>query len=333
MMRPSATSIPPSASQPTRCSAWRFLTLMQFREGLSDRQATEAVRTRIGWKYLLALDLADPGFDHSVPREFRAHLLEHQAGERLLARVLEAGLLKARGRQRTDSRHVLAAARDLNRVELRAETLRAALNAIPAVAADWLQRLAGPKWHKRYDHRVEERACRGAGPSATPMWRRSGRMASGFWIHSPPRTHDPRPPDCPRSRCCAASGSGISSVSTRIAIRESRQRSRCGPCRAVVWTTGSSPPTMLMSAPRRLARRTFPRANPHVALGRARHFTPISSTASGRLPCIGASVHPRGALTSSRTLGRVSDGRRNRCCDDLECLAQIYWTRIAGIDL
>src|SRR5215212_737857 len=102
---------------------WRLalVTLMQFREGLSDRQAAEAVRGRIDWKYLLALDLADPGFDHSVLCEFRGRLLEHGAGERLLGRILDAaregGLLKARGRQRTDSTHVLAAVRDLNRVE------------------------------------------------------------------------------------------------------------------------------------------------------------------------------------------------------------------------
>lgn len=146
----------PALGQPAY-APWRLalVTLMQFREGLSDRQAAEAVRARIDWKYVLALALADPGFDHSVLCEFRARLLEHQAGERLLTRVLdvarEAGLLRTRGRQRTDSTHVLAAVRDLNRVELLAETLRAALNTISAVAAAWLQRLAGPDWHKRYD--------------------------------------------------------------------------------------------------------------------------------------------------------------------------------------
>jgi transposase len=159
----------PAFGQPAY-APWRLalVTLMQFRENLSDRQATEAVRARIDWKYLLALELADPGFDHSVLCEFRTRLLEHEAGERLLTRVLdaahEAGLLKARGRQRTDSTHVLAAVRDLNRVELLAETLRAALNAISAVAAHWLQHLAGPEWHKRYDRRVEEARLPQSGP-------------------------------------------------------------------------------------------------------------------------------------------------------------------------
>src|SRR3954453_4559721 len=92
-------------------------------------------------KYLLALDLADAGFDHTVLCEFRARLLAGDAAECLLARMLDvahdAGLLKARGRQRTDSTHVLAAVRALNRLELLAETLRAALNAIAGVAPDW----------------------------------------------------------------------------------------------------------------------------------------------------------------------------------------------------
>ena len=102
----------PALGQPAY-APWRLalVTLMQFREGLSDRQAAEAVRARIDWKYLLALELADPGFDHSVLCEFRGRLIEQDAAERLLARVLdtarEGGLLKARGRQRTDSTHVL----------------------------------------------------------------------------------------------------------------------------------------------------------------------------------------------------------------------------------
>ena len=104
----------PKLGQPAY-APWRLalVTLMQFREGLSDRQAADAVRGRIDWKYLLALDLADAGFDFSVLCEFRGRLLQHAAAERLLARLLDAaregGLLKARGRSRTDSTHVLAA--------------------------------------------------------------------------------------------------------------------------------------------------------------------------------------------------------------------------------
>src|SRR3954454_20911594 len=159
----------PKLGQPAY-APWRLalVTLMQFREGLSDRQAAEAVRGRIDWKYLLALDLADAGFDFSVLCEFRTRLLHHEATERLLARVLDAarddGLLKARGRQRTDSTHMLAAVRDLNRLELLGETLRAALNAIASTAPDWLHSLAPPEWHARYDRRVEDVRLPDAGP-------------------------------------------------------------------------------------------------------------------------------------------------------------------------
>ena len=149
---------------------WRLalVTLMQFREGLSDRQAAEAVRGRIDWKHLLALELTDAGFDFSILCEFRARLLEHGATERLLARLLDAaregGLLRARGRQRTDSTHVLAAVRDLNRLELLGETMRATLNGIAVAAPGWLRAVAPPEWHERYDRRVEDMRLPDAGP-------------------------------------------------------------------------------------------------------------------------------------------------------------------------
>src|SRR3954470_3472967 len=173
----------PRRGQPAY-TPWRLalVTLLQFREGLSDRQAAEAVRARIDWKYLLALDLADAGFDHTVLCEFRARLLAGDAAERLLVRMLDvardAGLLKARGRQRTDSTHVLAAVRDLNRVELVAETLRAALNAIAGVAPDWLRALAPPEWHARYDRRIEDMRLPETGPKRDAFVSQVG--ADGF---------------------------------------------------------------------------------------------------------------------------------------------------------
>jgi transposase len=141
---------------------WRLalVTLLQFRENLPDRQAAEAVRARIDWKYLLGLELDDPGFDHSVLCEFRARLVGGGAEERLLHELLEAcqarGLLKARGRQRTDSTRVLASIRALNRLELVGETLRAALNELATVAPDWLRDVAPKDWYGRYAHRVED---------------------------------------------------------------------------------------------------------------------------------------------------------------------------------
>ena len=96
------------------------VSVLQFAEQLSDQQAADAVRSRIEWKYLLALPLEDDGFDASVLSEFRTRLLhgeaEHLLLETLLTLLQEHGLLKARGTQRTDSTHVLAAIRTLHRV-------------------------------------------------------------------------------------------------------------------------------------------------------------------------------------------------------------------------
>src|SRR2546423_528432 len=141
---------------------WRLalVTIMQFRENLADRQAAEAVRARIDWKYLLSLELTDPGFDFSVLSEFRDRLLAGSAEEVLLDKLLERcralGLLKARGQQRTDSTHVLAAIQVLNRLELVAETLRAALNDLATVAPARLQALIPLAWYERYGKRIEQ---------------------------------------------------------------------------------------------------------------------------------------------------------------------------------
>ena len=80
----------PTHGQPAE-SPWRLalITVLQFAEALSDRQAAEAVRARLDWKYLLGLPVEDPGFDASVLCEFRARLLEGGAEQRLLDVLLE----------------------------------------------------------------------------------------------------------------------------------------------------------------------------------------------------------------------------------------------------
>src|SRR6202051_4374256 len=134
-------------------------TVLPFVEGLSDRQAADAVRGRIDWKYALGLSLIDPGFDHTVLSEFRSRLIEGDAErlllDTLLQRLRDHGLVKAKGRQRTDSTHVLAAVRGLNRLERAGETVRAALNELATVAPGWLQTLAPAVWYERYGRRVE----------------------------------------------------------------------------------------------------------------------------------------------------------------------------------
>jgi transposase len=137
-----------------------MVTVMQFAENLTDRQAADAVRGRIDWKYCLGLDLTDPGFDFSVLSQFRTRLVTHDlegmAFEILLDRLVELGLVTARGRQRTDATHVVAAVRDLNRLEMVGETLRAALEALAAAAPQWLTSQIDAEAIKRYGTRIDE---------------------------------------------------------------------------------------------------------------------------------------------------------------------------------
>ena len=155
-----------------------LITVLQFLEGLSDRQAAEAVRARIDWKYLLCLDLEDPGFDYSILCEFRARLLageaEHRLFDQVLACLREHKLVKARLRQRTDSTHVVAAVRDLNRLERVVETLRATLNVLATVAPDWVRAQVPAEWVDRYARRAEDYRLPAEAPARERLAERVG---------------------------------------------------------------------------------------------------------------------------------------------------------------
>ncbi len=151
----------PTRGQPAQ-EPWRLalVTVMQYAEGLTDRQAADAVRTRLDWKYALSLELTHPGFDFSVLSEFRSRLLANGAERRLFDLLLEhcreRGWLKAIGKQRTDSTHVLAAIRTLRRLECVGETMRHALNVLAEVAPDWLLEQMDPEWAERYRRRFSD---------------------------------------------------------------------------------------------------------------------------------------------------------------------------------
>ena len=144
----------PSRGQPAE-APWRLaiVVVLQYVEGLTDRQAAEAVRGRIDWKYALGLELSDPGFDASVLSEFRERLVAGQAETLLLDVLLERckqrGWLKAGGKQRSDSTHVLACVRSLSNLECVGETLRATLDDMARVAPDWLASQITPEWFER----------------------------------------------------------------------------------------------------------------------------------------------------------------------------------------
>lgn len=140
--------------------ALALVTALQYAEDLTDRQAAAMVARAIDWKYAVGLELTDPGFHPALLSKFRARLVEHgveeQVFDRLLAVLTSKGLLKAGGKQRTDSTHVISAVRDLNRLELAGESVRACLEALTAAAPRWLTgAIDVPQWAHRYGPRVD----------------------------------------------------------------------------------------------------------------------------------------------------------------------------------
>ncbi len=136
-----------------------LVSIMQFSEGLTDRQAADAVRGRIEWKYALGLELTDSGFDYSVLSEFRSRLIsggrEMQLLDTLLTVCGEKGWIKGTGKCRTDSTHILAAIRKMNHLECVGETLRHALEVLSVACPDWLRRQVEDDWFERYGSRIE----------------------------------------------------------------------------------------------------------------------------------------------------------------------------------
>jgi transposase len=151
----------PTHGPPAR-PPWRLalVTILPFAEGLSNRHAAHAVRRRIDWKYVLRLERTAPGFDASVLRECRARLIAGAAEYLLFATLLiwcrNRPRIRARGRQRTDSTHILAAVRALNRLEVVGDTLRHALNPLAVVAPEWWRAVSPPDWQDRDTRRVED---------------------------------------------------------------------------------------------------------------------------------------------------------------------------------
>jgi transposase len=137
-----------------------LVTVLQMAEDLTARAAAQQVRFRMDWKYALGMELSDPGFDHTVLSEFRGRVVAHGMQEKvldlLLAVLKDKGLVGGGGKQRTDSTHVVAAVRDLNRLELAGESVRACLEALAVAAPGWLAEaveVAG--WGRRYVARVD----------------------------------------------------------------------------------------------------------------------------------------------------------------------------------
>jgi transposase len=150
-----------ATGHPVEVAPWRLalVLVMQYMEGLTDRQAADAVRRCMDWKYALSLELTDPGFDFTLLHDFRERLLLNTAAQQLLDTFLSAakqrGLIKARGTQRTDSTHVLAAIRGLHHLECVLEAMHFALNRLAATDSAWVSAHVSAAWYDRYGLRAE----------------------------------------------------------------------------------------------------------------------------------------------------------------------------------
>lgn len=132
-----------------------MVTIFQFAEWLPDRQAADAVRTRLDWKYALHLPLDHPGIDPSALSEFRRRLQLNTAGQlvfrRMLSRVAELGLLGQGDKRQADVDEVLAAVDTLSRVEQLAEAMGRTIEALASRQPEWLRAISLPHWYERYD--------------------------------------------------------------------------------------------------------------------------------------------------------------------------------------
>lgn len=137
-----------------------LVSVFQFLEKVPDRQAAEMVISRIDWKYALHLPLTYAGFHFTDLYAFRVRLYEHHEERRLFERVLqklkEMGLIKTRGKMRTDSSHVLGVVQRLTQLELVRETLRVALRASREVAGQWVEQSLPPSFCEAYAVRASE---------------------------------------------------------------------------------------------------------------------------------------------------------------------------------
>src|SRR5579859_5889418 len=157
---------------------WRLalVMLLQFSEGLSDRQAAEAVRSRIDWKYLLSLDLADPGFNAALLSYFTANLNPQTLEQHFLDALLTACQLRnlpgGSRRRGLESRRLITEARFVNRLDRISETFRGALRAVTLASPDWIAGWAPVEWHLRY------------GPLARAVLPPTGRLARRTFIET-----------------------------------------------------------------------------------------------------------------------------------------------------
>ncbi len=162
-----------------------LVTVFQMLEKVPDRTAAEYVVTRLDWKYALHLPLAYAGFHFTDLSAFRARLLEHHQErlifDQLLTRLKDIGVIKAQGKTRTDSTHVLGVVERLSQLELVLESLRLALLAVMYADPEWVSQQLPASFIAAHEQRQSE-----FGLSQTQVKERlvrAGQQAFEFLAH------------------------------------------------------------------------------------------------------------------------------------------------------
>jgi hypothetical protein len=117
------------------------VSLLQFLEGVPDRQAAELLRYHAGWNFALNRQLGDPVFHPTVLTYFRDRLIGHQQSALIFAQILEGlvetGLVERRTKQRLDSTQVMGLLSRMSRLECTRESLRLCLQELEVRTASF----------------------------------------------------------------------------------------------------------------------------------------------------------------------------------------------------
>jgi transposase len=137
-----------------------LVTVFQMMEKVPDRVAAAWVASRIDWKYAMHLPLGYAGFHFTDLLAFRKRLLEHNQErlvfEQVLLKLNGLGLIKKRGKMRTDASHILGVVERLSQFELVMESLRVALKAVMEVAQDWAKQVLPAAFCEVYSQQQSE---------------------------------------------------------------------------------------------------------------------------------------------------------------------------------
>jgi hypothetical protein len=155
-------------------------SILQYLDGVPDRQAVELLQYHAGWNFALNRQLGDPIFHPTSLGHFRDRLEEHQQSALGFTTILdgleEAGWVSRQSRQRLDSTQMFGRIARMSRLDCVRESLRLALNEL----AEGLAAPARPRfWVGLWEHYVESQVDYRAG--AETLGRKLAQAGTDAW--------------------------------------------------------------------------------------------------------------------------------------------------------